>query len=261
MFPVTSSADLDAIFDFINKGIFFASTVGFRVVSENLTYNGIPVEKGEYSYANTGFMLQGYPHVMVSETENSTTHVKTFRFLNTFGTFEQRPPLSAIYRGFIYYDETLGVPAYWNGSSWTEMENEPDSMQGYWKKLGEITPTTTTFGDSTVSFYNTTATSTLRQWTNIQNNTVYRTFITISPIPYSQNDLLKFVFKGIDKNTEVSINYDGGSGAINLINGMYNKYSLYLIAPSIGDRDRTNFIITSDIKYFNGTIEIYKKVE
>lgn len=42
------------------------------------------------------------------------------------GTTAQRPILTANDSGYIYYDETLGMPIWWNGSAWKDAEKNGD---------------------------------------------------------------------------------------------------------------------------------------
>jgi hypothetical protein len=40
------------------------------------------------------------------------------RAINSRGTTAERPVLSANYAGTQYFDTTLGIPIWWNGTAW-----------------------------------------------------------------------------------------------------------------------------------------------
>ena len=255
MIKVQSSENLVSVINFIKQGAFYATTVGFFVAVENVVYNGVFVDKGTYIYNNPGFIREGYNHRVAVEDNN-----RDFTFYPTHGSYNQRPALEAIDKGFEYYDEDFKQPFFWIGYSWRELKGELYPEDHYWSKVGELTPASTTFAGGTVTISDSERTSTWEGWTNIQNSKVYQRIFNISNIPFDNGSLLRIIFKGLDRNTEWFMNYNGSGDALSVTGNIYNREALYLKTPNGDNYTGFGIVINSDIKLFDGTIEIYKSI-
>ena len=250
---VTTAEELQEFFNFINKGIFSATSVGFRVMTEGIVYNGIPIIKGEYFYDNPGFMHTAYPHKMVTENDG------VFTFIATKGTTAQRPVLTVLYAGFKYFDTSINLPVVWDGNNWIELSD------GTWEKVGEITPATTIFNNLPVSKTENTYHSESSAWTHAVDGTIYNRIYLIDGNPFNAGDVIKFKIVNGTENYELrAAYYDSISSArektADLIDfNAFNIVAKNAVIPSVPDWNALSLEIRCDVEYSNATIEIYKK--
>ena len=256
MMKVYTTEDLQNVFNFIEAGAFNATTVGFIVVTSDVQHNGITLERGTYTYVNPGFLLDGYPFERIIRRND------TFVYIPNTGTFEQRPALTSSYKGFMYYDTTLNLNTYWNGSSWIELcPNNSQFRFNHWKKLGELNPSSETFGDGAVTVTDSRYDSSSAQWTE-KDGQCYKRSYAISNLPFSTGDIIMFTVTSPMRNANFIISateIQAGQNVktVNIIDE-YNADLLFKKIPDITDCNSFFVMVNSDSKYFDGKIEIYK---
>jgi hypothetical protein len=157
--------------------------------------------------------------------------------------------------GFIgvrFFNTDINKYMYWNGNNWV-VEG------GIYTKLGELTPTSTSFNGHPVTVSSNTYTSTWEYWSR---STIYRRQFEMSRDVFNPGDIIAIKIKSAQENYGCTFQYVTGSDLKIFIdygaNSGFNQDSNLGQVPVYSDSDVLQVQLNCDTAYFDGKIEIYK---